>query len=205
MLQKLSNPKDVIGMTKLPLDLVPDTLPAYASLAFLEGAVHYGRFNWRIAGVRASIYMAAVRRHLAKYWNGEDVDPVTHVPHLASALACIGILVDAKECGKLTDDRPPSVDASGMIDGMVDLVAHIKKTFEGYNPRQWTISDTELSSHDGAMAQPPDSRVMWKVVEPKPPAKENIVPFIATADEMADWEGAVWKTKYRETMYEPHP
>jgi hypothetical protein len=202
---KLSNPKDVIGSTKLPMDLVPDTIPVFASLAFLEGACKYGRFNWRIAGVRASIYCAAARRHLADWFNGQECDPKTKVPHLSSALACIGIILDAKICGKLVDDRPPAAPINEVIDGMVELVAHIKDTFKDHNPRQWTIADTELSSHDVAMAQPPEPRVMWKVVEPKPPAKENIVPLVANAEEMADWEDAVWGTKYRETMYEPHP
>lgn len=153
---KQSNPKDVIGATKLPLDLVPDTLPAYASLAFLEGAVKYGKFNWRIAGVRSSIYMAAARRHLAKWFNGEECDPETHVPHLASVLACVGIILDARECGKLNDDRPPSAQTSAMIDGFTGRVAHIKHVFREHSPRQWTIADTELSEADVAESQPPD-------------------------------------------------
>ena len=199
---KLSNPKDVIGSTKLPMDLVPDTLPAYASLAFLEGASKYGRFNWRIAGVRASIYVAAARRHLADWYNGEECDPNTKVPHLASVLACIGIILDAKTCGKLVDDRPPASPVSDLINGSLELVAHIKDTFRDCDPRQWTIADTQLSSHDVAMAQPPDSRVMWKVVEAKPPVKENRHPLINATDSEA-WEDAIWGTKCKEFENSP--
>jgi hypothetical protein len=104
---KPTNPKDIIGSGKLPLGLVPDTLLTEAAIAFLEGASKYGRYNWRIAGVRTSIYREAMQRHMIKWWNGEDRDPKTRVKHLASVIACAGILLDAELCGKLTDDRPP--------------------------------------------------------------------------------------------------
>ncbi len=106
---KSTNPKDRIATDKLPLDLVPDTISAFAALAFAEGAAKYGAYNWRVAGVRASIYRAALDRHLKSWWNGENEDPFTGVPHLASIIACAGILLDAEIAGKLTDDRPPVV------------------------------------------------------------------------------------------------
>lgn len=146
MTSKASNPKDIIGSGKLPLELVPDTLVAHASLAFLEGALKYGRFNWRIAGVRASIYRAAAQRHLAKWWNGEWADAKTGVPHLASAIACLGIILDALEADKLTDDRPPSLPYfSGMTDSMSEDVARLKVLYADENPRQWTIDDTDIT------------------------------------------------------------
>lgn len=139
---KPTNPKDAIGSGKLPLELVPDTLRAYAALAFFEGASKYGRFNWRVAGVRASIYRAALDRHLAKWWNGEDVDPDTGVPHLASVIACAGIILDADLCGKLTDDRPPPAPIGGLMDGMAETVAALRAKFAQHHPHQWTIEDT---------------------------------------------------------------
>lgn len=140
--QKPTNPKDAIGSTKLPLHLVPDTLVAYASLAHLEGALKYGTHNWRVAGVRASIYRAALDRHVMKWWNGEWADPATGVPHLANAVACIAILLDAHTLGKLTDDRPPSSPVAALIDGMAADVARLKDTFQGHDPRHYTIADT---------------------------------------------------------------
>ena len=139
---KPTNPKDAIGAGKLPLELVPDTLVAYAALAFFEGASKYGRFNWRVAGVRASIYRAAAGRHLAKWWNGEDCDPETGVPHLASVVACCGIILDADLCGKLTDDRPPAAPVGRLIDQLAQAVEHLKDEFTEYpRPYQWTILD----------------------------------------------------------------
>lgn len=138
---KATNPKDIIGSGKLPLELVPDTIEAEVALSFLEGALKYGRFNWRIAGVRASIYRAALRRHEAKWWNGEDRDQKTRVKHLASIIACAGILLDAELCGKLVDDRPPSAPIGKLIDEYDATVKHLKDLFKEHDPKQFTIAD----------------------------------------------------------------
>jgi hypothetical protein len=149
---KPTNPKDVIGSGKLPLELVPDTAPIYMATSFLEGALKYGRFNWRIAGVRASIYVAAARRHLDKWWNGEDVDKCidpetgedtgTGVHHLASVMACCAIILDAELVDKLTDDRPPRADVAKLIASLDATVARLKAMFAEHHPRQYTIADS---------------------------------------------------------------
>lgn len=139
--KKASNPKDIIGAGKAPLELVPDTLRVAASMAFLEGALKYGRFNWRLAGVRASIYKAALDRHMASWWNGEDIDAQSGLPHLWKAAACIAILIDSKEAGKLTDDRPPALDLTAMIDGLERDIARLKALHADKSPHQCTIAD----------------------------------------------------------------
>lgn len=136
---KPSNPKDSIGATKAMCGLVPDIPDEY--LAFLEGALKYGRFNWRAAGVRTSIYHDAIERHLKKWWNGENADKKTKVKHLLSIIACAKILLDAERCGKLTDDRPPSVDLEPGFDESDKIAAHLREVFKDYNPKQWTIHD----------------------------------------------------------------
>jgi hypothetical protein len=138
---KPSNPKDLIGSSKLPMNLVPDTLQIMASMAFAEGASKYGAFNWRSAGVRSSIYKAAHDRHMSKWWNGEDVDAVTKVPHLASAMACLAIIADARLCGKLTDDRPPVADMDGLIKQAEAVVAGVMKLNADKHPHHFTIKD----------------------------------------------------------------
>lgn len=130
---KVSNPKDDMAGSRLPLDLVPDTMSAYAALGFLEGALKYGRYNWRICGVRASVYRAAMQRHIDKWWNGENVDAKTGVPHLASVLASVGIILDAGLCGKLEDDRPPSAPVAALIDDMQADVIRLKGLFAKAN------------------------------------------------------------------------
>jgi hypothetical protein len=146
---KESNPKDAIGSGKLPMHLVPGSAKAFMTLGFLEGALKYGKYNWRIAGVRSSIYLDAMERHMEKYENGEDVDPVTKVPHLASVMACCAIILDAELVGKLTDDRPPRAPVSSLIDSMVANVQYLKNLYEGDNPRQYTIEDSQWTDDNG--------------------------------------------------------
>lgn len=139
---KPSNPKDIIGSDKLPLSLVPGTSKAYQALGHLEGMLKYGLVNWRECGVRTSIYLDALERHYEKFKNGEWADPVTRVPHLGSMLACIGIIVDAYESGKLIDDRPKQAPVSRLIDECGDIVKHLKELHKDKNPHHYTIEET---------------------------------------------------------------
>jgi len=141
--RKATNPKDAIGATKVPFDMIPESALAEMAMSFLEGGLKYGRFNWRAEGVRASIYYSAMRRHMAKWYNGEDADKDTTVLHLASVMACCAIIIDAKLCGKLTDDRPPKAPVSGQIDELAKKVAHLKEMFKDHDPYQYTIADSD--------------------------------------------------------------
>lgn len=142
---KPSNPKDAIASRKIDAGLVPDTMVFCAATALLEGALKYGRYNWRVAGASASVYHAALKRHLAKWWNGQSIDPVTQVHHLDNAMACLAILRDAELYDKFTDDRPPCPDPDAMAE-MIDLcegdVKHLKEVFKDHSPHQFTIGDT---------------------------------------------------------------
>jgi hypothetical protein len=134
---KQSNPKDAMASTRLDMTLFPDTAVAYGALAFTEGARKYGASNWRKVGVSASVYLAACKRHLAKYYNGEEADAKTGVPHLASALACIAVIIDATVVNKLVDDRPPvsGFEGSAFFDQMEEHVKQLQGLFPNPVPR----------------------------------------------------------------------
>jgi len=134
---KDSNPKDRAATNRLDLSLFPDTARVYGALAFTEGDCKYGGYNWRVAGVNASTYIAACGRHLSKWYNGEEADPKTKVPHLANALACIAVIIDATETGKLTDDRPPKVDVAALLNGCEQIVMHLHETYPA-GPERYT-------------------------------------------------------------------
>jgi len=140
---KPTNPKDNQAISRLPTHLVPDTLVVYAATAFAEGDLKYGQFNWRVAGVRASVYISAMERHLKDWKNGQDRDPVTKVHNLASAIACLGIILDAELCKKLTDDRPPSAPVAELIDAQEEVIKHLQSLYGDRNPRRYTIHDSE--------------------------------------------------------------
>lgn len=136
---KASNPKDAIGDTKLDYSVIPNTVLAYLSTAFFEGAAKYGKLNWRHAGVRASVYTNALERHLQKYVSGEFVDPETGVPHLASVMACAGIILDAGVHGKLTDDRPDeSKESVALIPECAAIQQKLKAMHKDKSPVHYT-------------------------------------------------------------------
>ena len=106
------NPKDRIGVHKPPLHLIPPAAEILESTVMALGAKKYGAFNWRTANVKASVYVAAARRHLLQWFDGQNDDTESCVSHLAHARACLGILLDAAATGHLIDDRPsPGVSA----------------------------------------------------------------------------------------------
>lgn len=111
-----TNPKDLIGIKKVRLSLVPPSSIVYQALAMEDGAKKYGPYNWRLNKVQASIYVDAAMRHLTSWFDGEDNAEDSQKPHLAHALACLGILVDAKETGNLVDDRPKAGSTSALIE-----------------------------------------------------------------------------------------
>jgi hypothetical protein len=138
---KETNPKDLIGCTKLPLHLWPTTASAMGAIALLNGALKYGRANWRVIGVRASIYFDAAQRHLTAWWEGEEEDE-EGVPHLASALACLAIIVDAAAAEKLTDDRQVAGGHRKMLDELSAHVERLKNLHDGKAPKHYTIADS---------------------------------------------------------------
>ena len=100
------NPKDRVGVRKPPLHLIPPAAEILESIVMGLGAKKYGAANWRTTKVKASIYIAAARRHLLQWFDGQDDDSESGVSHLAHARACLGILLDALATGHLVDDRP---------------------------------------------------------------------------------------------------
>lgn len=138
---KPTNPKDIIGSSKLPLHLFPPTARAYGAIAFSEGALKYGRNNFREAGVKASIYYDALGRHMDAWFEGQDCDPVTKVPHLANAIACVAILIEAVELGNLQDDRNFPGGYFDCKEKMSPILAHLKELFKRETPRHFLIGD----------------------------------------------------------------
>lgn len=132
---KPTNPKNRAASNRLDLTLFPDSAVAYGALAFTEGDCKYGGYNWRAMGVQSSIYYAAMRRHMAKWFNGEDTDPKTGVPHLANALACIAVLIDSIEQGNLNDDRPPRQQHAELYSYFESAVERLHRLYPNGPPR----------------------------------------------------------------------
>lgn len=102
-----TNPKDVFGLKKLPLRLIPSPALAHLAMVMALGARKYGAYNWREKEVRLTVYLEAAERHLRSVLDGELIDAESGQPHVAHAMACCAIILDAMALGKFMDDRPP--------------------------------------------------------------------------------------------------
>lgn len=119
MRPKSTNPKDIIGLTKAPLRLIPPTALIECAVVMGLGAKKYdGPYNWRDNAVRATVYLEAAMRHILQAADGVDVDPESGMTHYAHAMACMAILIDATHVGNLIDDRYKS----GVVDGLLEAV-----------------------------------------------------------------------------------
>jgi hypothetical protein len=146
--RKLTNPKDALGSNKVPMHLWPHTATVWGAMGMLDGATKYGRSNWRATGVRASIYNDAILRHLAAWFEGEDIDPDSGLPHLAHLLASAAIIVDAIAAGKFRDDRMAAGGYRALIDEATPHVKRLKEKNASYDPHHFTIADGDLRRFD---------------------------------------------------------
>lgn len=131
MTTKPLNPKDVVGSTtKVALSYVPLPVIYEVALGMMEGGFKYGRHNYRIVGVRASVYVDATFRHISAFWEGEDFDPDSKAKlhHVSKAIASLTVLRDSMIQGNWVDDRPPK-SPSGWLQ---QLNAEVPKLVEQY-------------------------------------------------------------------------
>lgn len=143
---KETNPKDAAAVTRIPLWLCSPIAKAAWAVAQFAGFVKYGGWNWRIAGVKASVYLSALERHADAWKSGEEYDPIDGTHHLANIMACAAILLDAKAAGKLVDDRPPSVGIRKTYSALEGVMRALREQYADRNPRHYTIEDTEGES-----------------------------------------------------------
>jgi len=128
---------------KLRWDLVP--LPGMEEVVrvLTDGAERYGDNNWfRGEGLEYSRLFAAVQRHLAAWWQGEDNSPDHGFHHLAHAASSLLTLVTYHKLDyQGVDDRPrfgkpatslvsPAIplDTVGSPNGLIKLRPHKNPT-----------------------------------------------------------------------------
>ena len=109
------NPKDRASAAKPPLHLIPPAAEILEAVVMGLGARKNGPYKWRTSPIRATVYIAAAKRHLAQWLDGQNDDSESGVSHLAHARACLGILLDAQSLSKIVDDRPPPGAAHQLI------------------------------------------------------------------------------------------
>jgi hypothetical protein len=137
---KDGNPKDLVGVRKAPMSTVPANVIAEVGVAMLEGSRKYGRHNYRVAGVRSSVYYDAAMRHLMAWWEGEDIDTDSGMSHVVKAITTLAVLRDAQHQQMLTDDRPPRSES--FYPELNSLSGEIIDRHQDKSPRHFTIHDS---------------------------------------------------------------
>lgn len=140
-MQKETNPKDAIGIRKAPMSTVSAAVLAEVGVAMLEGAAKYGRHNYRVVGVRSSVYYDATMRHLMAWWEGQDLDPDSGMSHVTKAIAGLVVLRDAMIQGMVTDDRAPR--SKEFYEGLNKLADQILERHADKNPQHHTLRGAE--------------------------------------------------------------
>ena len=131
---KDGNPKDAIGCTKPSTHFIPKPVLYEVGNVLFSGARKYGAFNWRIAGVRASVYQNAAGRHTDAWQEGQDLDPDSQIHHLSHAIAGLMIIRDAMIQDKFVDDRPPSSPENWMKKAQAQTDAIIERRPNAVDP-----------------------------------------------------------------------
>jgi hypothetical protein len=121
------NPKDRVGSKKLPYWVVPQTAIMHLTMGMRDGGYKYGPFNFRETRVVAEIYLDAARRHLTMWEAGEEYADDSNVHHLGHAMACLAILIDTMEHGKLIDNRPKSPEVIALMKRLHTQIAEEKR------------------------------------------------------------------------------
>jgi len=123
-----NDPKQSAGDRKVPFATLPFAVLAEDAVAHGEGALKYGRHNWREGDVLASTYFAAALRHLFAWFEGEDIDPDSGLSHITKARASLGVLRDAQIQGRAIDDRPPASPV-GLMEGLNQASGEMPRRF----------------------------------------------------------------------------
>lgn len=89
---------------KPDLSLIPRISNIEHAKAFMVGEKKYGRYNYT-KGHKSSQLIAAAKRHLDAWFEGEENDPIDGQHHLGSVMACCSMILRQQELNTLQDDR----------------------------------------------------------------------------------------------------
>lgn len=140
---KDTNPKDAVGSTKWRQFMtVPRQVLWEVGVAMLEGALKYGRHNYRAAGVRASVYLDAAYGHLDQFVEGENLDQDSGISHVTKAITSLVVLRDAMMNDLWVDDRPPPIkDLDAVRTRLQSKVTENFERYEKLQPHHFTAAD----------------------------------------------------------------
>lgn len=90
---------------KVPLDLIPLSALIECARVFDYGRRKYAAWNWA-KGMDWSVPYGCLLRHMAAWFDGEDNDPESGLPHLGHAMCNLVMLSTFARTFREGDDRP---------------------------------------------------------------------------------------------------
>ena len=106
---KKTNPKEIAAAQKPRFySGMPANVTREVSVGLMEGAMKYGKHNFRKSRIKSSLYIDATIGHINDYWEGEDIDPESNLHHITKAIGSLYVLRDAQMRDMCEDDRPPT-------------------------------------------------------------------------------------------------
>ena len=121
------NPKDIEARTKgkTRLDLLEPVAERAIADALAFGADKYGVRNYVKAPIEARVYVAAMKRHIDAWLEGEDVAADSGVHHLGHIGANVHVALAAIAAGSFVDDRHACAPNDNPMNGRIDGVANV--------------------------------------------------------------------------------
>lgn len=114
---------------KVPLDLIPLSSLTDCARVFGYGRKKYAAWNWA-KGMDWSVPYGCALRHLSAWFNGEDNDPESGLPHLGHVMCNLVMLSTFARTFPEGDDRPvrwlnmPADKALGMVEMAPPVIPH---------------------------------------------------------------------------------
>lgn len=115
---------------KPPMELVPLSALEDCARVFGYGREKYAAWNWA-KGMDWSVAYGCLLRHLSAWFNGEDNDPESGLPHLGHAMCNLVMLSTFARTYPEGDDRPeqwlnmPADKALGRVDMSPPITGHV--------------------------------------------------------------------------------
>lgn len=136
--REILNPKDLVGATKVPLEILPPAVMAEVAVGLLEGSLKYGRDNVVETAIQSHIYIGAAKRHIDQWQAGEDTDPDScGLSHITKAIAALVVMRHAMTNGMCVDTRP-----RGCVGFMEELSEKVKQLQAKYqDPKPPNLAD----------------------------------------------------------------
>lgn len=75
------------------------------------------------------------------WFEGENLDPDSGLPHLAHVLACVAILVEAQAKGNLTDDRAYPTPYRQWVEGLTPHVQALRERHKDRDVKHYMLGD----------------------------------------------------------------